>query len=572
MSVANRYLHNPLPIMSTSALLIDPRDTLAVALRPLAAGEAMEVGGRRVRLAEAVPQKQKFALRPLAAGERAVMYGVTVGAATEPVPEGGLVHTGNFRHETDACGARRSAGARWTPPDVSRWQERRFLGYHRADGSVGTANHWLVVPMVFCENRNVGMIRAAFEQALGYAKTSPYEAYARALVKAHLGGAGREGLEALRLEAEGEDEAVAAASGRVFPRIDGIKFLTHSLGCGGTRDDAAALCGLLAGYLTHPNVAGATVLSLGCENAQLSLLEEAVHARAPGFDKPLLTFTQQAQPGERALLERAIRGTFLGLAEADRAEEAERRPAPLSKLCLGTECGGSDGFSGISANPVLGGVSDRLVALGGRVILSEFPELCGVEQELVDRCVSDEVAARFLELSLAYAARARAVGSDFSQNPSPGNIRDGLITDAMKSAGAAKKGGGSPVVDALDYPETVRRDGLTLLCTPGGDVESTTAMVGAHANLVAFTTGLGTPTGNPIAPVVKISSNSELAQRLPDLIDFDAGPVIRGERGIEELADDLLDQLVEVASGRLATKAQRLGQDDFQPWKRGVSL
>lgn len=546
-----------------SALLLDPADNLGVALRPLTVGETVEPGGRAVVLAEAIPPKQKFAIAAMSAGDRATLYGVTVGVATRPIPAGGLVTTENLRHEADGFSGVRRREHRWSPPVVERWRGRTFDGYHRADGSVGTANHWLVIPMVFCETRNVNAIRAAFERALGYEKTSHYQRLALRLVEAHRSGGGREELLALSSEAPEEGPT------RVFPNLDGIQFLTHSMGCGGTRDDATTLCGLLAGYITHPNVAGATVLSLGCENAQLELLESAIRERSPSFDKPLLTYRQQSYPDERTLLDTAIKETFLALVEANRAE---RRPAPLDRLCVGVECGGSDGFSGISANPVVGALSDRVVALGGRVILSEFPELCGVEQELVDRCVSDEVAARFTALTSAYAARARAVGSDFSQNPSPGNIRDGLITDAIKSAGAAKKGGTSPVVAAIDYPGVATEPGLTLLCTPGGDVESTTAMAGAHANVILFTTGLGTPTGNPACPVVKISTNTELAERLPDLIDFDTGAVIRGEAGIDELGESLLDLVVEVASGRLQTKAQLLGQNDFQPWKRGVSL
>jgi altronate hydrolase len=546
-----------------SALLLDPADNLGVALRPLAPGETVELGGRAFVLAEAIPPKQKFTLATMAVGDRATLYGVTVGLATRPIPAGGLVTTENLRHEADGFSGVRSREHRWTPPSVERWAGRTFDGYHRADGSVGTANHWLVIPMVFCETRNVNAIRAAFERALGYERTTHYQRLAARLVETHRGGGGREELLALSSEAAEEGPE------RVFPNLDGIQFLTHSMGCGGTRDDAATLCGLLAGYITHPNVAGATVLSLGCENAQLELLEAAIRERSPGFDKPLLTYRQQGYPDERTLLDTAIKETFLALVEANRAE---RRPAPLAKLCVGVECGGSDGFSGISANPTVGALSDRVVALGGKVILSEFPELCGVEQELVDRCVSDEVATRFTALTSAYAARARAVGSDFSQNPSPGNIRDGLITDAIKSAGAAKKGGTSPVVAAVDYPGLATEPGLTLLCTPGGDVESTTAMAGAHANVILFTTGLGTPTGNPVCPVVKISTNTELAERLPDLIDFDTGAIIRGEAGIDELGEALLDLVVEVASGRVQTKAQRLGQADFQPWKRGVSL
>lgn len=548
----------------TPVLLIDSTDNLAVALRRLEKGETVPVGDHEVKIFEPIPPKQKFALRDFSVGEKTTLYGVTVGVATEPISRGALIHTGNLAHDADGFSGEQTDKLDWTAPDVTKWKNRTFDGYQRSDGSIGTANHWLVIPMVFCENRNVNAIRAAFERALGYEKTTHYQKLAAELAARHRAGATPEELATITC-----DELESSSHDRVFPNVDGIKFLTHSMGCGGTRDDAAALCGLLAGYITHPNVAGATVLSLGCENAQLELLTDAIAERSPGFDKPLLTFRQQSYPDEKTLLETAIKETFAGLVEADKAE---RQPAPLDKLCIGVECGGSDGFSGISANPTLGILSDRLVALGGRVILSEFPELCGVEQELVNRCVTPEVANRFVHLTHAYAERARAVGSDFSQNPSPGNIKDGLITDAIKSAGAAKKGGSSPVVAAIDYPEIATEPGLNLLCTPGGDVESTTAMAGAHANVILFTTGLGTPTGNPVCPVLKISSNTELAERLPDLIDFDTGAIIRGEATLDQLGDELLDHVVEVASGKKQTKAQILGQDDFQPWKRGVSL
>jgi altronate hydrolase len=241
-------------------------------------------------------------------------------------------------------------------------------------------------------------------------------------------------------------------------------------------------------------------------------------------------------------------------------------------LCIGLECGGSDGFSGISANPALGHVSDMLTALGGTVILSEFPELCGVEQELSNRCIDDFTAQRFIDLMVSYNARAERVGSGFYANPSPGNIRDGLITDAIKSAGAARKGGTSPVMAVLDYPEKVSTGGLNLLCTPGSDVESTTAEVGAGANIVLFTTGLGTPTGNPIAPVVKLSTNTPLFLRMPDIIDINCGTVIEGTETIPQLGERILDYVIAAASGEVEPKAVQLGQDDFIPWKRGVSL
>src|SRR5690606_10512202 len=265
----------------------------------------------------------------------------------------------------------------------------------------------------------------------------------------------------------------------------------------------------------------------------------------------------------------AIRKTFLHLVEVNKQE---RKPAPLSKRVVGLAWGGSDGFSGISANPAIGHTSDLVAALGGTSILSEFPELCGVEQELINRCVDDASANRFIELMRAYARAAEAVGSGFDMNPSPGNIKDGLITDAMKSAGAAKKGGTSPVSDVLDYTEYVRRPGLTLLCTPGNDVESTTAMAGSGANVMLFTTGLGTPTGNPVVPVIKVASNTALAKRMPDIIDVDCGEVISGNKTIEQCGEGILDLIIEVASGRKKTKAQLLNQDDFIPWKRGVSL
>jgi len=269
------------------------------------------------------------------------------------------------------------------------------------------------------------------------------------------------------------------------------------------------------------------------------------------------------------MLSEAIRKTFLGLMQAN---QARRTDAPLSQLSVGLKCGGSDGFSGLSANPAIGHTADLLAALGGRGILSEFPELCGAEQALINRCTSKEIAERFIHLMRTYNSRAKAVGSGFEMNPSPGNIRDGLLTDAMKSAGAAKKGGTSPVTGVLDYPQYSSGSGLQLQCTPGNDVECVTAQVGAGANIVLFTTGLGTPTGNPIAPVVKLSTNSELARRMADSIDIDTGPIVSGESTIEKMGEEILDLTIRVASGDVFTRAEIKGQSDFIPWKRGVSL
>jgi altronate hydrolase len=280
-------------------------------------------------------------------------------------------------------------------------------------------------------------------------------------------------------------------------------------------------------------------------------------------------FEQQQSGSEFKMLSEAIHSTFFGLVEANKAQ---RQPANLSNLCVGLKCGGSDGFSGISANPAIGHVSDILATLGGRTILSEFPELCGVEQELIDRSVNEEVGNRFIQLMTDYAARAKAVHSGFEMNPSPGNIRDGLVTDAMKSAGAARKGGTSPVTAVLDYPEYSTEAGLNLQCTPGNDVECVTAQVAAGANVVLFTTGLGTPTGNPITPVIKLSTNTNLAQRMSDIIDIDTGSIIAGDKTIEQMGESILELVIQVASGEVRTKAELLAQDDFIPWKRGVSL
>ena len=543
---------------------IDERDDAIVALRDLRAGETVAVGGMSWTMREPIPAKQKFTARDFAAGERVTLYGVTVGRLRSALPSGSLLTTENLAHATDGFGGKQAA-CTWAAPDVTRWQGRGFEGFRRPDGPAGTANYWIVIPLVFCENRNLAFMREAMTRALGYGKTSAYERFAARLAEMRRRGAGDAEIEALAWE-----EDAASATGRLFPGVDGVKFLEHGLGCGGTRQDAQALCGLLAGYINHPNVAGATVLSLGCQHAQASLLESELAARNPSFQKPLQIFEQQKSASERDMMQRAMKAAFLGIA---RANELAREPCPLSDLIMGVECGGSDGFSGLSANPVIGHAADLLAALGGAPVLSEFPELCGIEQSLCDRCETAGLADKFARLMRAYEDAAKACGSGFDANPSPGNIRDGLITDAIKSAGAAKKGGTAPVVDVLDYPEPItRRAGLSLYCTPGNDVESTTALAGGGCNMMLFSTGLGTPTGNPVCPTLKIATNTALATRMADIIDFDAGPVITGERSIADLGEDLFEMVIATASGRFTPKAVSLGQDDFLPWKRGVSL
>ncbi|MEI6088090.1 MAG: altronate dehydratase family protein [Bacteroidota bacterium] len=545
-------------------LQVHPSDNVLVALKDLGKDELILFNGISYLLLDSVPAKHKFTIQDIPKEGSIKMYGVLVGKATIDLPVGSKITTANTKHASDdfKLGDRKT---NWQIPDVEKWKDKQFLGYHRKDGSVGTANYWLVIPLVFCENRNIEVMKEALLDELGYARPKRYHQFTK-----NLAGIYKTDKGIAKIESEIFQEQITQKENQpLFKNVDGIKFLTHDGGCGGTRSDAEALCGLLAGYIVHPNCAGATVLSLGCQHAQSSILQAEIQKRNPQYDRPLYILEQQIAGTETNLIETAIKQTFLGLVQAN---EQTRKPAPINKLVIGLECGGSDGFSGLSANPAIGHSSDLIVALGGSVILSEFPELCGVEQELSDRCLKEETANKFMHLMQVYNKRAEESGSGFYMNPSPGNIKDGLITDAIKSAGAAKKAGNSPVVDVLDYPEKLVTPGLNLLCSPGNDVESTTAEVASGANIVLFTTGLGTPTGNPIVPVVKIASNTMLFNKMPDIIDINTGTIIDGLETIEEAGERILDYVIELASGNKTVHAVRHRQDDFIPWKRGVSL
>ena len=542
--------------MNHKVTKVHPHDNVLVALTNLEEGEQVNYNGEDYTIIGKVAAKHKFVTEDRLPGDELFMYGVLVGKAQTFIPRGSAITTVNVKHAANnfEVGERK---LNWPKPDIAKYKDKTFLGYHRPDGKVGTANYWLVIPMVFCENRNLEVLREALVNELGYGRNQNKKVEVSKLIDIYKSGKNIEDILHADISVEGEE----AKKQRLFTNVDGIKFLTHEGGCGGTRQDAQALCGLLAGYITHSNVAGATVLSLGCQNAQVEILHEEIKKRDFNFSKPLYILEQQKIGKETDLISQAIKQTFAGLVYAN---TLERKPAPLSKIIIGLECGGSDGFSGISANPAIGYTSDLLVALGGSVILSE--------QNLSDRCVTTDTAKRFGNLMRTYNDRAKASGSGFDMNPSPGNIKDGLITDAIKSAGAAKKGGTSPVVDVLDYPEMVTKPGLNLLCTPGNDVESTTAEVAAGANVVLFTTGLGTPTGNPITPVVKLSSNTVLFNKMHDIIDINTGTIIEGEETIEQAGERILDYVIKVASGETEVSAVRHLQNDFIPWKRGVSL
>jgi len=547
--------------MSQTVLKIHADDNVIVALQDIPKGSTVNHDGRKYIIVDDIPAKHKFFMNDMNMGDEIIMYGVLVGRAQLYIPSGSLMTTSNVKHAADPY-VYRGTHYRWNAPDVSQFKGRTFKGYHRSDGRVGTANYWLFIPTVFCENRNLDVIREALHNELGYAVTHKYKQYAHSLVEAFKKG---DNISEIDLS----PQTTNGTGGRPFANVDGIKFLNHQGGCGGIRQDSAILSKLLAAYADHPNVGGITMLSLGCQNLQVADFIKDLKDRNPAFDKPLYIFEQQQSQSEEKLIAEAIKKTFEGLIEINKISRA---PAGLDQLCVGVKCGGSDGFSGISANPAVGYCSDLLVALGARVLLAEFPELCGVEQQIVDRSVDEPTAKKFMQLMKSYEEIVTRVGSGFHMNPSPGNIRDGLITDAIKSAGAAKKGGTSPVVDVLDYTEPAVKPGLSLVCTPGNDVEATTGKAASGATLILFTTGLGTPTGNPVCPTIKVSTNSRLATRMKDIIDIDTGPIISGEKSIEQMGAEILEYCIRAASGEVVPKAVQLNQDDFIPWKRGVSL
>ena len=542
----------------TPYLKLHPDDNVLVALKDLPAGTVF-FENQNFILPQNVLAKHKFFIKSMAEGESVIMYGSLVGKVQHNIPTGALMTTENTKHAA-ASYAYRGLQHSWIAPDISDFYKRTFNGYKRSDGRTGTSNYWLFIPMVFCENRNLDIIREALQKELGYAVSDKYKHFTTRLIEAY-----KLGDDIFKVDVTSS----AALKEQLFKNVDGIKFLNHTGGCGGTRQDAATLSALLAAYADHPNVGGITILSLGCQHLQVEYFLNDLKKRNPSFDKPMYVFDQQNSQSEEQLISEAIKNTFFGLTQINKME---REPSPLSSLTIAVKCGGSDGFSGLSANPAVGYTADLLVALGGKVLLAEFPELCGAEQNLIDRCLNADIAKKFTDLMEGYNEMALKAGSGFHMNPSPGNIKDGLITDAIKSAGAARKGGTSPVADVLDYTEPAVKAGLSLVCTPGNDVEATTGQAAAGANLILFTTGLGTPTGNPVASTIKISTNTSLSNRMSDIIDIDTGDIITGKKTIKQMGEEILEYCIKVASGEVITKAVLLAQDDFIPWKRGVSL
>lgn len=473
------------PAEISPLLHLHPRDDVAVALRPIAAGEVLCAGERRIVAAEPVPHGHKIALTPIAAGADVHKFGWPIGRATAEIVAGAHVHTHNVETRLKGEEGYSYDPARHEPlPSV----DAEFLGYRRADGRVGTRNEIWILPTVGCVGRTAERIAA-------------------------IAGARHDGA------------------------VDGIHAFPHPHGCSQLGSDLEGTRAVLAALACHPNAGGALLVGLGCESNQLddlvAQIPEALRSRVR---------TLRAQGVEDEI--------EAGLALIDelvsQAALAERRPAPLAELVLGLKCGGSDGFSGLTANPLVGRTADVVVGAGGSAVLTEIPEIFGAEHLLMARARDAAVFDGIVALVNDFKRYFLESGQPVSENPSPGNLAGGITTLEEKSLGAVQKAGQSPVGDVVRYGERVRRKGLNLLGAPGNDAVSSTALAAAGATLILFTTGRGTPLGFP-APTVKIASNSELAARKPRWIDFDAGQVLVS--GLDTAAATLLDRILAHASG-----------------------
>ena len=489
------------------ALQIDPADSVATLIDPVSAGDAVAAGEARLVAREAIPRGHKIALADIAAGADVIKYGVPIGHATRAIAAGEHVHTHNLA--TNLSG---TLDYRYRPAAaaVSGGGVPSFQGYRRADGRVATRNEIWILPTVGCVGRTAQRIAA--------------------------------------LSAE-----------RHAGAVDGVLAFAHPFGCSQLGDDLAATRAILADLACHPNAGGVLIVGLGCESNQLdALVAELPPERRP----PIRTLVAQLSADE------VDEGVALVDQLVAEAAGATREATPLSDIVLGVKCGGSDGFSGLTANPLVGRISDRLTAAGGAAILTEIPEIFGAEQMLMDRAADQRVFDATVALVNDFKRYFLEHGEPVSENPSPGNIAGGITTLEEKSLGAVQKGGRAIVTDVRRYGERVRTGGLTLLEAPGNDAVSCTALTAAGATLILFTTGRGTPLGFP-APTLKIATNSALAERKPGWIDFDAGRVLK--EGFDAAEAALLDAIVAVASGE-PTAAERNGEREIALWKRGVTL
>ncbi len=494
------------------ALQVHPDDNVAVALESLAAGMAIEVGGVRVTLRDDVPVGHKIALHDLAAGAPVVKYGAPLGRATEVVRAGAWVHSHNLRTALGDLHA-----YEYHPVErravVQAGEAPTFRGYRRANGRVGTRNEIWVVNTVACVNRAAERI-------------------------------------------------AREADKRFAGRVDGVHAFSHPYGCSQLGDDLANTQRVLAGLIRHPNAGGVLVIGLGCENNRM----ETLLALAGDVDRSRLRYFTSQLVGDE--VEAGLEAVEELVA---RAENDRRTLCPVSDLVLGVKCGGSDAFSGITANPLVGRISDRLAAWGGTVLQTEVPEMFGAEQQIMNRAASPEVFGAVVDMINRFKQYFIDHGQPIYENPSPGNKDGGLTTLEEKSLGATQKGGGAVVTAVLDYGEATHEKGLNLIYAPGNDGVSVTAEVVSGATLVLFTTGRGTPLGFPV-PTLKISTNSDIARRKPHWIDFDAGALLDGSATMETLADRLFTTILQTASGERRARNEENDYREIAIWKGGVTL
>ncbi len=498
-----------------SAIRVAGDDDVAVAIRAIAAGESVAVEGARVVAREAVPAGHKLALRAISRDEPVRKYGVAIGIATADIAPGDWVHAHNLR--TQLAGtldyvfqARDVTGTHRIPAAAPL---PTFRGYRRHDGRAGTRNELWVLNTVGCVNHAAERI-------------------------------------------------ARMASDRFAGAVEGIHAFAHPYGCSQLGDDLRNTQRVLAGLIRQPNAGGVLILGLGCENNQLDTLL----ALAGDVDRDRVKFFNTQD-----VIDELEQGTTAVEELVARVAADRRTDIPVSDLVLGHKCGGSDGLSGITANPLVGRIADRLTSLGGSVLLTEVPEMFGAEQALMDRAVSKAVFSDIVVMVNDFKQYFLSHGQPVYENPSPGNKAGGLTTLEEKSLGAVQKGGRAPVSGVLRYGQPLRERGLTLLESPGNDGVSSTAMVVSGATVLLFTTGRGTPLGFPV-PTIKISSNSEIAEKKPHWIDFDAGRLLTGGATMAQLEDELFALVLAVASGERLTNNERNGYREIAIWKEGVTL
>lgn len=491
-----------------TALRIHPSDNVATAIADLGAGTEVTIDQVDIRLTDAIARGHKLALVPIACGEAVTKYGFPIGRATADIAPGAHVHSHNLATALSGAGDYHYAEPAQAP--AANAAATSFQGYVRADGRVGTRNEIWIIPTVGC----VGNLAARVARIAG---------------ERHAG------------------------------RVDGVHAFKHPFGCSQLGDDLGHTRSLLAALAQHPNAGGVLIVGLGCESNQLGPLLDGI---APERRAAIRTLSAQTVEDDEAACLALIDELVAACADTPRIE------VPLSKLVLGVKCGGSDGLSGLTANPLVGRMADAVAGTGGKVVLTEIPEIFGAEQMLMDRAVSRAIFDETVALVRDFKDYFIRNGEPVSENPSPGNIAGGITTLEEKSLGAVQKGGKAPVVDVRRYGGEAREPGLTLLEAPGNDAVSSTALTAAGATMILFTTGRGTPLGFP-APTLKIASNSVLAQRKSGWIDFDAGQVL--EAGFDTASDALLNLIIATASGA-TTRAEANEERDIAIWKSGVTL